>query len=107
MTTRYPIVFEVKASGAASAYVPDLLSYLQGEVDARPIPGRFILTGSANLARGPGKYSLASSGIIGSFSYRHRSPTRPDQAADALDHLSILALAADREPSSRRARISG
>jgi uncharacterized protein len=30
--------------------VPDLLSYLQGEVDARPIPGRFILTGSANLA---------------------------------------------------------
>ena len=30
--------------------VPDLLSYLQGEVDARPVPGRFILTGSANLA---------------------------------------------------------
>ena len=30
--------------------VPDLLSYLQGDVDARPIPGRFILTGSANLA---------------------------------------------------------
>ena len=30
--------------------VPDLLSYLQGEVDERPTPGRFILTGSANLA---------------------------------------------------------
>ena len=30
--------------------VPDLLSYLQGEVDSRPTPGRFILTGSANLA---------------------------------------------------------
>jgi hypothetical protein len=30
--------------------VPDLLSYLQGEVDARPSAGRFILTGSANLA---------------------------------------------------------
>ena len=29
---------------------PDLLSYLQGEVDARPTRGRFILTGSANLA---------------------------------------------------------
>lgn len=29
--------------------VPDLLSYLQGEVDARPEPGRFILTGSENL----------------------------------------------------------
>lgn len=30
--------------------VPELLSYLQGEVDARRAPGRFILTGSANLA---------------------------------------------------------
>jgi hypothetical protein len=29
---------------------PELLSYLQGEVDARPTPGRFVLTGSANLA---------------------------------------------------------
>jgi hypothetical protein len=28
---------------------PALLSYLQEEVDARPRPGRFILTGSANL----------------------------------------------------------
>lgn len=30
--------------------VPELLSYLQGEVDARPAAGRFILTGSANFA---------------------------------------------------------
>ncbi|MBI3785987.1 MAG: ATP-binding protein [Deltaproteobacteria bacterium] len=30
--------------------VPELLSYLQGEVDERPRPGRFILTGSANFA---------------------------------------------------------
>ena len=29
--------------------VPELLSYLQGEVDTRREPGRFILTGSANL----------------------------------------------------------
>lgn len=29
---------------------PDILSYLQGEVDARPGRGRFVLTGSANLA---------------------------------------------------------
>jgi hypothetical protein len=29
--------------------VPELLSYLQVEVDAQPAPGRFILTGSANL----------------------------------------------------------
>ena len=28
---------------------PGLLSYLQEEVDARPRPGRFVLTGSANL----------------------------------------------------------
>lgn len=29
---------------------PDLLSYLQVDLDATPAPGRFILTGSANLA---------------------------------------------------------
>jgi hypothetical protein len=29
--------------------VPDLLSYLQGEADVDPRPGRFILTGSQNL----------------------------------------------------------
>lgn len=29
---------------------PELLSYLQGVVDANPEPGRFVLTGSANLA---------------------------------------------------------
>ena len=40
--------------------VPELLSYLQGEVDARPVPGRFILTGSANLGllRVPGDRGL-------------------------------------------------
>jgi predicted AAA+ superfamily ATPase len=30
--------------------LPELLSYVQVEVDARPKPGRFILTGSANFA---------------------------------------------------------
>ena len=30
--------------------VPELLSYLQGLVDDDPRPGRFVLTGSANLA---------------------------------------------------------
>ncbi len=30
--------------------VPDLLSYLQGIIDADPAPGRWILTGSRNLA---------------------------------------------------------
>ncbi|MDO8836490.1 MAG: ATP-binding protein [Vicinamibacterales bacterium] len=29
--------------------VPDLLSYIQSDVDEHPIPGRFVLTGSANL----------------------------------------------------------
>lgn len=31
-------------------YAPDLLSYLQDNVDQNPEPGRFILTGSQNLA---------------------------------------------------------
>ncbi len=30
-------------------HVPELLSYLQGEVDARPAPGRFVLTGSQHF----------------------------------------------------------
>ena len=30
--------------------VPDLLSYLQGIIDANPVPGRWILTGSQNLS---------------------------------------------------------
>ncbi|MCY4572094.1 MAG: AAA family ATPase, partial [Gemmatimonadetes bacterium] len=30
--------------------VPGLLSYLQGIIDADPVPGRWILTGSQNLA---------------------------------------------------------
>ncbi len=30
-------------------HVPDLLSYIQGAVDADPSPGRFILTGSHNF----------------------------------------------------------
>ncbi len=29
---------------------PDILSYIQGEVDEDPLPGRFILTGSANFS---------------------------------------------------------
>jgi predicted AAA+ superfamily ATPase len=40
--------------------VPELLSYLQIEVDARRDPGRFVLTGSANLALlGSASQSLA------------------------------------------------
>lgn len=31
-------------------YAPDLLSYLQTEVDLNPLPGRFILTGSQHFA---------------------------------------------------------
>jgi predicted AAA+ superfamily ATPase len=31
-------------------HAPELLSYLQGEVDSRPDPGRFILTGSQHFA---------------------------------------------------------
>ncbi|HEY3356166.1 MAG TPA: ATP-binding protein [Polyangia bacterium] len=35
-------------------HVPTLLSYLQAEVDARPDPGRFILTGSQHLGLAAG-----------------------------------------------------
>lgn len=31
-------------------HVPELLSYLQTEIDERPTPGRFILTGSLHFA---------------------------------------------------------
>ncbi len=44
---------EAHSSGAVIDEVqraPDLLSYLQVEVDQRPEAGRFVLTGSANLA---------------------------------------------------------
>lgn len=56
-------------SGAIIAEVqhaPDLLSYLQEEVDRDPTPGRFILTGSQNLAISAGvSQSLAGrSGIL-------------------------------------------
>jgi predicted AAA+ superfamily ATPase len=33
-------------------HAPELLSYLQGEVDARPDPGRFVLTGSQHFGLG-------------------------------------------------------
>lgn len=47
-------------------HAPDLLSYLQEEVDRDPTPGRFILTGSQNLAISEGvSQSLAGrSGIL-------------------------------------------
>jgi hypothetical protein len=34
-------------------HAPELLSYLQGEVDARPAPGRFVLTGSQHFGLAP------------------------------------------------------
>lgn len=46
--------------------VPDLLSFLQGMVDEDPSPGRFVLTGSSNLAlRSDVSQSLAGrSGLV-------------------------------------------
>lgn len=44
--------------------VPELLSYLQGEVDERPAPGRFVLTGSQHFALS-GAVSQSLAGRVG------------------------------------------
>jgi predicted AAA+ superfamily ATPase len=70
--------------------VPELLSYLQVEVDARSEPGRFILTGSANLAlRGSVSQSLAGRTALLhllplSWDEVGRFPTPPDDLWTAL-----------------------
>ena len=38
-------------------HVPELLSYLQSDMDARPDPGRFILTGSRESIWSPRGYN--------------------------------------------------
>jgi hypothetical protein len=70
--------------------VPELLSYLQVEVDARPTPGRFVLTGSANLALiGSVSQSLAGRTALLhllplSWSEVGHFPRRPDDLWTAL-----------------------
>jgi predicted AAA+ superfamily ATPase len=72
--------------------VPDLLSYLQGEVDARPTAGRFILTGSANLAllHGVSQSLAGRTAMLTLLPLGHdemlRFPDPPDDLFDVLWH---------------------
>lgn len=69
---------------------PELLSYLQGEVDANPRPGRFVLTGSANLALLAGvSQSLAGRSAVlhllpCSYGELRGFPAPPQRLLDAL-----------------------
>ncbi len=51
-------------------HVPGLLSYLQAEVDERPAPGRFILTGSQHL----GLHASVSQSLAGRTAVLHLLP---------------------------------
>jgi uncharacterized protein len=56
-------------------HAPDLLSYLQNEVDRDPAPGRFILTGSQNLAVSQG----VSQSLAGRVGILHLLPLSRDE----------------------------
>jgi hypothetical protein len=69
---------------------PELLRYLQGEVDERPEPGRFILTGSQHFALSQ-QMSQSLAGRIGlltllpcSYDELQRFPSAPDDVWDAV-----------------------
>jgi predicted AAA+ superfamily ATPase len=69
---------------------PDLLSYLQGEVDARPVAGRFILTGSANLAllHGVAQSLAGRTAVLTLLPLGHDEVVRfPDPPGDLLSVL--------------------
>lgn len=57
--------------------VPDLFSYLQGEVDERPEPGRFILTGSQHF----GLTEAITQSLAGRIAILHLLPPSLDELA--------------------------
>jgi len=59
-------------------HAPDLLSYLQDEVDREPAPGRFILTGSQNLAVSQG----VSQSLAGRAGVLHLLPLSRDEVGN-------------------------
>jgi hypothetical protein len=71
-------------------HVPDLLSYLQGEVDDRPTPGRFILTGSRHfgLLNSIGQSLAGRTALVNLFPLGldelRRFPRAPDDLLDVL-----------------------
>jgi len=71
-------------------HAPDLLGYLQEEVDERPDPGRFVLTGSQSLALG----SAVSQSLAGRTAVHHLLPPSlaalrrfPDAPTELFDVL--------------------
>jgi len=69
--------------------VPELLSYLQVEVDARPTPGRFVLTGSANLAllQSVSQSLAGRTAIVNLLPCGHEEVCRFPRHPDDLDEL--------------------
>ena len=67
---------------------PDLLSYLQEHVDARPEPGRFILTGSQHF----GLSQAISQTLAGRIAILHLLPPSLDELQRFGDQTDLLTL---------------
>ena len=66
--------------------VPDLLSYLQGIIDADPAPGRWILTGSQNLSL----LESVSQSLAGRTAVHHLLPLTRGEVARFARHPKSL-----------------
>ena len=66
--------------------VPELLSYLQGLIDAEPQPGRWILTGSQNLAL----LDSASQSLAGRTAVMHLLPLARSEVVRFAEHPAGL-----------------
>ena len=66
--------------------VPDLLSYLQGLIDAGPEPGRWILTGSQDL----GLLDSVSQSLAGRTAVMHLLPLARSEVVRFAEHPASL-----------------
>ena len=66
--------------------VPDLLSYLQGSIDAAPRPGRWILTGSQNLSLA----ESVSQSLAGRTAVHHLLPLARSEVVRFTRHPKTL-----------------
>ena len=66
--------------------VPDLLSHLQGVIDAEPTPGRWILTGSQNLAL----LATVSQSLAGRTAVHHLPPLTHGEVRRFPKHPTTL-----------------
>lgn len=67
-------------------HVPELLSYLQVEVDERPRPGRFVLTGSQHF----GLLGSVAQSLAGRSAFVHLLPPSLDELRRFASHPSEL-----------------